>query len=100
MLGEGNGGGALAILPADRIIATEAGWLSPLPPEGASAIVYRDTTHADQMARAQKVRSQDLPIDVFVPEGERLSQRVRAAIGDAVAGLVAGTAQSRADRFA
>lgn len=100
MLGEGNGGGALAILPADRIIATEAGWLSPLPPEGASAIVYRDTTHADQMARAQKVRAQDLPVDVFVPEGERLAQRVRAAIGDAVAGLAAGTAQSRADRFA
>jgi acetyl-CoA carboxylase carboxyl transferase subunit beta len=99
MLGEGNGGGALAILPADRIIATEAGWLSPLPPEGASAIVYRDTTHADQMARAQQVRAQDLPVDVFVPEGERLAQRVRAAIGDAVAGLVAGTAQSRADRF-
>ncbi|BBH17311.1 acetyl-CoA carboxylase [Nocardioides baekrokdamisoli] len=100
MLGEGNGGGALAILPADRIIATEAGWLSPLPPEGASAIVHRDIAHADQMARAQKVRVQDLPIDVFVPEGERLTQRVRAAIGAAVAGLVAGTAQSRADRFA
>ena len=100
MLGEGNGGGALALLPADRIISTEAGWLSPLPPEGASAIVHRDIAHADQMARAQKVRAQDLPIDVFVPEGERLAQRVRAAIGDAVAGLTAGSAQSRADRFA
>lgn len=100
MLGEGNGGGALALLPADRILATEAGWLSPLPPEGASAIVYRDISHADEMARAQKVRAQDLPVDVFVPEGERLTQRVRAAIGEAVRGLVAGTAQSRADRFA
>jgi acetyl-CoA carboxylase carboxyl transferase subunit beta len=100
MLGEGNGGGALAILPADRIVATEAGWLSPLPPEGASAIVHRDIAHADQMARAQKVRAQDLPIDVFIPEGERLTQRVRSAIGEAVAGLRAGTAQTRADRFA
>ena len=100
MLGEGNGGGALAILPADRIIATEAGWLSPLPPEGASAIVYRDISHADEMARAQKVRAQDLPVDIFVPEGERLTQRVRAAIREAVSGLSAGTAQARADRFA
>src|SRR5690606_25455393 len=42
MLGEGNGGGALAFLPADRVIAAQHAWLSPLPPEGASAIVHRD----------------------------------------------------------
>ncbi|MGN6161302.1 MAG: carboxyl transferase domain-containing protein [Marmoricola sp.] len=60
MLGEGNGGGALALMPADRIIAAENAWLSPLPPEGASAIVYRDTEHAAEMARAQRVRSADL----------------------------------------
>lgn len=60
MLGEGNGGGALALLPADRVIAAQHAWLSPLPPEGASAIVHRDTEHAPEMARAQKVRVQDL----------------------------------------
>ena len=43
MLGEGNGGGALALLPADRVVAAQHAWLSPLPPEGASAIVHRDT---------------------------------------------------------
>ncbi len=42
MLGEGNGGGALALLPADRVVAAQHAWLSPLPPEGASAIVHRD----------------------------------------------------------
>jgi acetyl-CoA carboxylase carboxyl transferase subunit beta len=60
MLGEGNGGGALAFLPADRVVAAQHAWLSPLPPEGASAIVHRDTDHAPEMARAQQVRAQDL----------------------------------------
>src|SRR3546814_6201074 len=32
MLGEGNGGGALAFLPAATVIAAQHAWLSPLPP--------------------------------------------------------------------
>ncbi len=60
LLGEGNGGGALALLPADRVIAAQHAWLSPLPPEGASAIVHRDLEHAPEMARSQGVRSLDL----------------------------------------
>lgn len=35
MLGEGTGGGALALLPADRVISAEHSWLAPLPLEGA-----------------------------------------------------------------
>jgi acetyl-CoA carboxylase alpha subunit len=72
MLGEGNGGGALALLPADRVIAAQHAWLSPLPPEGASAIVHRDTEHAAEMARAQHVRALDLQargiVDRIIPE--------------------------------
>ena len=60
MLGEGNGGGALAFLPADRVVAAQHAWLSPLPPEGASAIVHRDLDHAPEMARRQQVRAIDL----------------------------------------
>ena len=60
LLGEGTGGGALALLPADRVVAAQHAWLSPLPPEGASAIVHRDVEHAPDMARAQGVRSLDL----------------------------------------
>ena len=60
LLGEGTGGGALALLPADRVIAAQHAWLSPLPPEGASAIVHRDLEHAPDMARAQGVRSLDM----------------------------------------
>ncbi len=60
LFGQGTGGGALALLPGDRVIAAQHGWLSPLPPEGASAIVHRDTEHAPEMAQAQGVRSADL----------------------------------------
>jgi acetyl-CoA carboxylase carboxyl transferase subunit beta len=60
LLGEGAGGGALALLPADRVICAQHGWLSPLPPEGASAIIHRTTERAPEMAEAQGVRSLDL----------------------------------------
>lgn len=60
LLGQGAGGGALALVPADRVLAAQHGWLAPLPPEGASAIVHRDTTHAPEMAAAHGVRSADL----------------------------------------
>ena len=60
LLGQGSGGGALALVPADRVVAAQHAWLSPLSPEGASAIVYRDTDHAPEMAQRQGVRSSDL----------------------------------------
>jgi acyl-CoA carboxylase subunit beta len=55
LLGQGAGGGALALLPADRTIAAQHAWLSPLPPEGASAIVHRSTEFAPAMSQAQGV---------------------------------------------
>ncbi|GAB3047299.1 carboxyl transferase domain-containing protein [Sediminivirga luteola] len=60
ILGEGSGGGALALIPADVVLSAENGWLSPLPPEGASAIVHRDTDHAPELARRQGVKAMDL----------------------------------------
>jgi acetyl-CoA carboxylase beta subunit len=60
LLGQGCGGGALALLPADVVIATENAWLSPLPPEGASAIVHGDLDHAEQMADNQHITAHDL----------------------------------------
>jgi acyl-CoA carboxylase subunit beta len=72
LLGQGTGGGALALLPGDRVIAALHGWLSPLPPEGASAIVHRTTARAAEMAENQGVRSLDLLragiVDRIVPE--------------------------------
>lgn len=72
LLGQGCGGGALALLPADVVIAAENAWLSPLPPEGASAIVHGDLEHAEQMAEAQRVGAIDLfengTVNHIVPE--------------------------------
>lgn len=60
ILGEGSGGGALALVPADRVLAAQHAWLSPLPPEGASALFHRTTDRAPLMAQQQGVRSLDL----------------------------------------
>lgn len=72
LLGQGSGGPALAMVPADRVLAARHGWLAPLPPEGASAIVFRDTDHAAELAAAQGIRSTDLLrdgiVDAIVPE--------------------------------
>ncbi|ODQ96654.1 acetyl-coenzyme A carboxylase carboxyl transferase subunits beta/alpha [Mycolicibacterium holsaticum] len=72
LLGQGSGGPALAMVPADRVLAALHGWLAPLPPEGASAIVFRDLDHAPELAAAQGVRSADLLrqgiVDAIVPE--------------------------------
>jgi len=72
LLGQGTGGGALALVPADRVVAAQHAWLSPLPPEGASAIIHRDVSRAAEMAQQQGVRSRDLLaagiVDRVVPE--------------------------------
>ncbi|MBB0970589.1 acetyl-CoA carboxyl transferase [Dietzia aerolata] len=72
ILGQGTGGGALALLPADRVLCARHGWLAPLPPEGASAILYHETDRAAEVARSQGVTSADLYdagiVDVVVPE--------------------------------
>lgn len=73
LLGEGAGGGALALLPADRIVAAENAWLAPLPPEGASAILNQgDTSFAPVLAELQGVAARRLAaegiVDVLVAE--------------------------------
>lgn len=100
ILGEGCGGGALALLPGRTVIATEHAWLSPLPPEGASVIVHGDTAHAAEMAQRQRVRAADLLADGVVhhvvPEvdGEPapdLARAVAAEIGAQLRALVGRT---------
>ena len=89
LLGQGSGGPALAMVPADRVLAALHGWLAPLPPEGASAIVFRDLDHAPELAAAQGIRSTDLLrngiVDAIVPElpgrGRRTAGVHRPAVG-------------------
>ncbi|MFI9101665.1 carboxyl transferase domain-containing protein [Streptomyces fildesensis] len=108
LLGQGAGGGALALLPADRVIAARHAWLSPLPPEGASAILYRTTDRAFEVAERQGVSSADLLanriVDTIVEEtpdaaddpGEFLS-RLGALLGTELAAL---RARDRGERLA
>ena len=96
ILGQGCGGGALALLPADVVIAAENAWLSPLPPEGASAIVHGDLDHAAEMAEAQRVSAIDLYENgtvhhiVAEPEGdtpELLARAIAAEVGSQLVAL-------------
>jgi acetyl-CoA carboxylase carboxyl transferase beta subunit len=81
LLGEGAGGGALALLPADRVVAAQHGWVAPLPPEGASEILYRTIERAPELAAAQGVRSADLAatgiVDRIVPERPDAAEELR-----------------------
>jgi acyl-CoA carboxylase subunit beta len=99
LLGQGTGGGALALAPADRVLAAANGWLGPLPPEGASAIVYRTVDRADEMAAAQGVRATDLwragIVDRVVPERPdaadepvEFCRRLGRVLGEELAGLL------------
>ena len=87
---------ALALLPADRVIAAEHAWLSPLPLEGASAIVYHHTEHAPLLAERQKISCLDLldenighvvvperPAAQENPQGVRAGHRRRMCLGHA-----------------
>jgi acetyl-CoA carboxylase carboxyl transferase subunit beta len=110
LMGEGTGGAALALLPADRVLAARHGWLAPLPPEGASVIVHRTPSRAAEMAAAQGVRSADLLRDGLVDavvderpdaadEPEEFCRRAAAAIGRELTGLAPGTAAARQARY-
>ncbi|MDO4927459.1 MAG: carboxyl transferase domain-containing protein [Corynebacterium sp.] len=84
LFGQGCGGGALAMLPADVVLSTAASWLSPLPPEGASAILYRDTVHAPELMRQQQVSASALHaaglVDAVIPENDDLCANTWEAI--------------------
>ncbi|MFI6322338.1 carboxyl transferase domain-containing protein [Nonomuraea sp. NPDC050556] len=108
LLGEGAGGGALALLPADRVLCAQHAWLSPLPPEGASAILYRSVDFAPEIAQAQGVRATDLRrsgiADRVIPEEpdaayepRAFCERVGRALEYEIAGLLL---QDKADRLA
>jgi acetyl-CoA carboxylase beta subunit len=89
LLGQGTGGGAIALFPADRVIAAENAWVTPLPPEGAAAIIHRDAGRAPDMAAEQRITAAALAgvgaVDVVVPERgdwvQHVAEQVSAAVG-------------------
>ncbi len=60
LLGQGCGGGALALTPGAHVVAAEHAWLAPLPPEGASIIVHGHPGRAAELAAAHDIRAVDL----------------------------------------
>ena len=71
----------------------EHAWLSPLPPEGASAILHHDTAHAPLMAERQKISAFDLldegTVHVVVPERPAAHEDPRAFVRAMTAACVA-----------
>lgn len=111
LLGQGTGGGALALLPADRTIAARNAWLAPLPPEGASAIVHRTTAHAAALAESQGITAAALAatgvVDVVVEEVQdaaaepvEFSRRLGGVIAVELRGLAHRDASSLQQRRA
>lgn len=94
ILGQGAGGGALALLPADRVLVSRHGWLAPLPPEGASAIVHRSPDFADVLAREQRVAADCLVADGIaddiIPEHPSADREPEAFAGRVV-GMIAAS---------
>ena len=74
IIGEGGSEGALAFGVADAILMLEHAIYSPISPEGAATLLYRDAAKAEAVAPALKLTARDCKrlkiIDVVVPEPE------------------------------
>ncbi|HYL98180.1 MAG TPA: acetyl-CoA carboxylase carboxyltransferase subunit alpha, partial [Blastocatellia bacterium] len=70
--GEGGSGGALAIGVGDIVLMLENSIYSVISPEGCSSILWHDTDHVEQAARALRITAEDLLqfglIDQIIPE--------------------------------
>jgi acetyl-CoA carboxylase carboxyl transferase subunit beta len=107
LLGEGGSGGALALLPGDRVLCAEHASLSAIAPEGASAILYRTTERAPELAATQAIASAELLrfgiVDRIVeecPSADRERDAFLDRVADAVAQeLVALASQDPGERL-
>ncbi|MBA4541589.1 MULTISPECIES: acetyl-CoA carboxylase carboxyltransferase subunit alpha [Thermoactinomyces] len=70
--GEGGSGGALGIGVGNRLLMLEHAYYSVISPEGAAAILWRDSAKAQEAAEALKITAGDLKelgvIDEIIPE--------------------------------
>jgi acetyl-CoA carboxylase carboxyl transferase subunit alpha len=72
VIGEGGSGGALALALADRVMMLQHSVYSVASPEGAAAILWGDSSKADEAAARLRLTSDDLSefgiIDEVIPE--------------------------------
>lgn len=72
IIGEGGSGGALALAAADRVLMLQHAIYSVISPEGASAILYGDSAHAQELTESLHLTAGELQargiIDAIIPE--------------------------------
>ena len=88
IIGEGGSGGAIAIAAGNTVLMLEHAIYSVIPPEGCSAILWRDGKHAAEAAEALRLTAQNL-LRLRVIEFDRVDPWPR---GEAIAAfpLLAG----------
>lgn len=108
--GEGGSGGALGIGVGDRVLIQQYAIFSVIPPEGCSAILWRDSNRKVEAAAALKLTAPDLLaagiVDEIVPEPlggahqdpEGAARLVDAALRRTLAGVSALGTGERLDR--
>jgi acetyl-CoA carboxylase carboxyl transferase subunit alpha len=92
VIGEGGSGGAIALAAGNTVLMLEHAIYSVIPPEGCSAILWRDGGHAQEAAEALRLTAQDLlklgVVDQVVPEplggAHRLPKEAVEQVGSAI----------------
>jgi acetyl-CoA carboxylase carboxyl transferase subunit alpha len=92
IIGEGGSGGAIALAAANTVLMLEHAIYSVIPPEGCSAILWRDGGHTREAAEALRLTAQDLlrmgVVDHIVPEplggAHRLPKDAIEQLGEAI----------------
>jgi len=74
VIGEGGSGGALAIGVGDQVLMLENATYSVITPEGCAAILWKDSSRAEQAAEGLRLTAQHLfeegIVDKIIPEPE------------------------------
>lgn len=105
IIGEGASGGALAIGLGDRIHMLENAWFSVISPEGAAALLWKDSSQAKRAAATMKITAPDLKklgvIDEVIPEPEggahrdikKQAESIRSVLKQSLAELASHSAE-------
>ena len=110
VIGEGGSGGALAIAVGDVVMMLENSIYSVITPEGCAAILWKDSSKAEQAAEALKLTANDLlelkVVDEVIPEPlggahrdpDETARRVQEVVLRHVRALIGLPAQELLDR--
>jgi acetyl-CoA carboxylase carboxyl transferase subunit alpha len=107
VIGEGGSGGALGVGVTDRILVFENAYYSVISPEGCAAILWKDSSKANEAASVLKLTAQDLLelgiIDEIIPEplggAHRDPQKTAAALKESLKKNLAELAQLSKDKL-